>query len=148
MSAAQIRAYALYGYRAYRPYDRNDRHDRRVPREFRAISAESAASRFMRETAHYGEPFYDTTEDRWLGFDKVQHVTFSFLWTLGTQYVAVNKGRFSEAQALPLSIGTSAAIGVSKELYDRHVGRQRFFSYRDLVADGIGILLAAGIILL
>ncbi len=112
------------------------------------MSGGSAAQRFLRETAHYGDPFYRQAEDRWLGFDKVQHVTFSFLWTLGTQYVAVNKGRFSEAQALPLSIGTSAALGLSKELYDRHIGPHRTFSYRDLVADGVGILLAAGIILL
>ena len=80
--------------------------------------------------------------------DKAKHVAFSFLWTLGTQYVAVNKGRFSEAQALPISIGTSAAVGLSKEYYDLHMGPTRFFSFKDLVADGVGILLATGVILL
>lgn len=87
-------------------------------------------------------------DDRWLAFDKVQHLTFSFLWTLGTQYVAVNKIALSEHRALPLSITSSAAAGLGKEIYDRQVGPTRYFSPRDLVADAIGIVLAVGIILL
>ena len=105
-------------------------------------------ARAVGETALLGAPLDPHAEDPWLGFDKAQHLAFSFLWTLGTQYVAVNKGHLSEAQALPLSIGTSAAVGVSKEVYDLHSGPPNVFSYRDLVADGVGILLAVGLILL
>ncbi|MEM1093362.1 MAG: hypothetical protein AAGJ10_02075 [Bacteroidota bacterium] len=75
----------------------------------------------------------------------MQHLAFSFLLTLGSQYVLVNKGARSEMQALPLSVSGTAAVGLAKELYDRHKPRGRF-STRDLIADGLGILLAVGLI--
>ncbi|HRK74207.1 MAG TPA: hypothetical protein PLL64_08020, partial [Rhodothermales bacterium] len=34
--------------------------------------------------------------DPWLGFDKVQHLVFSYLLVLGNQYVLVNKIALSE----------------------------------------------------
>lgn len=136
-TAMEVRVLALYG----------DPGDRRV-REFPNISSVQAGAAAIHETAPSGRPLHRQTGDSWFGFDKVQHVSFSFLWTLGTQYVVVNKGRLSEPQALPISISTSAALGLSKELYDLHRGPQRLFSYRDLVADGVGILLAVGLILL
>jgi len=85
--------------------------------------------------------------DRWLGRDKVQHVVFSGLWTLSTQYVLVNKAGWAEADALPASIASGATIGVLKELYDasRLAGRA---SGKDLVADAVGIGLAVGVIAL
>ena len=86
--------------------------------------------------------------DQWFALDKAKHVTVSFLWTLSTQYVVVNKGRISEHHALPLSITSGAAIGVSKEYYDLTIGPTRYFSVKDLVADAVGILLATGVILL
>lgn len=86
--------------------------------------------------------------DPWLGFDKVQHLTFSFLWTIGTQYVLVNKASWSESGALPVSVGASAAAGLAKEYYDWRIGSRHFFSRRDLAADALGILLATGVILL
>ena len=133
-SAIEVRVLALYGYH-------NDR-------EFPTISSVLADAAAIHETGPSGRPLHRQTEDSWFGFDKVQHVSFSFLWTIGTQYVVVNKGRLSEPQALPISVSTSAALGLSKELYDLHRGPQRLFSYRDLVADGVGILLAVGLILL
>lgn len=129
--AAELRIFALYG-----------------PREFSTFSEDEAGSWAAGETASGPGPFDSHAEDPWLGFDKAQHLSFSFLWTLGTQYVAVNKGHLSESRALPLSIGTSAAVGLSKELYDLHTGPTNVFSYRDLVANGVGILLATGVILL
>ena len=86
--------------------------------------------------------------DPWLGRDKVQHLVFSGLWTLGTQYALVNKAAWSERRALPLSAGTAGLIGLSKELYDWRHSPSRFFSTRDLVADAAGIALAVGFILL
>ncbi len=129
--ASELRVFALYGLH-----------------EYSTFSSVSAVSRAVGETASRGAPFDRHTDDPWLGFDKVQHVTFSFLWTLGTQYVAVNKGHFSEARALPISAGFSAAVGLSKEYYDLRSGPPNVFSYRDLVANGVGILLAVGVILL
>lgn len=85
--------------------------------------------------------------DRWLGRDKVQHVVFSGLWTLSTQYVLVSKADWREADALPVSVASGATIGILKELYDasRIAGRA---SGKDLVADAVGIGLAVGMITL
>jgi len=88
---------------------------------------------------------FSSTSDPWLGRDKMQHLAFSFLLTVGSQYVLVNKSGRTEMQALPLSVSGTAAVGLAKELYDRHKPRG-FFSTRDLVADGVGILLAVGLI--
>jgi uncharacterized protein YfiM (DUF2279 family) len=85
--------------------------------------------------------------DRWVGRDKIQHVVFSGLWTLSTQYVLVNKAGWAEADALPASIASGITIGVLKEPYDasRFSGRA---SGKDLVADAVGIGLAVGVIAL
>lgn len=84
--------------------------------------------------------------DPWLGFDKVQHFTFSFLFTLGQQYLIVNKIGATESQALPYSISSTAAIGLFKEIYDKKRSPSRHFSKRDLVADALGIAVATLII--
>jgi hypothetical protein len=86
--------------------------------------------------------------DPWLAFDKVQHVTFSFLFTLGSQYALVNKADLSERNALPLSIGISASVGLAKELYDWQLGPRRYFSPRDMIGNAVGIVFAVGVIAL
>jgi uncharacterized protein YfiM (DUF2279 family) len=86
--------------------------------------------------------------DRWLARDKLQHLTFSFLWTLSAQYVLVDKADWSNHTALPVAAGSSAAVGLSKELFDWRAGPTGRFSTRDLAADAVGIALAVGAILL
>lgn len=85
-------------------------------------------------------------KDPWLGFDKVQHFTFSTLLVLSQQYILVNKIATSEKDALKFSVGSTAFIGLLKEIYDLKRSKSRYFSKRDLVADAAGILLAAGLI--
>lgn len=87
-----------------------------------------------------------TSTDRWWAPDKAKHVAFSFLWTLGTQYVLVDKAGWSNQRAAPWSAGSGAAVGVTKEVYDRHTAGR--FSLRDLAADAVGIALALGVIAL
>ncbi len=86
-------------------------------------------------------------EDPWIAFDKVEHFTFGFLFTLGGQYVFVNKGGLTENESLPLAIGVAASAAIAKELYDRRYG-SGYFSHRDLVADAAGIAVAVVLILL
>ncbi|HEX7069534.1 MAG TPA: hypothetical protein VF190_01960 [Rhodothermales bacterium] len=88
---------------------------------------------------------FSVVYDPWLGFDKVQHTTFSLLFVLGSQYLLVNKAGWGDSGALPLSVGVAATLGVAKELYDWRISPYRYFSGRDLVADVLGI--AAGIVL-
>lgn len=87
------------------------------------------------------------SHDRWFARDKAQHVTFSGLWTLSTQYVLVNKADWSESDALPASMASAAAVGAAKELYDASRPAETA-SGKDLVADAVGIGLAVGVILL
>jgi len=112
-----------------------------------SLSAAAVAFEFR-----YGHaPRLDTPppsfRDQWIARDKAKHVVFSGLWTLSAQYVLVRKADWSEGDALPVSIASSAAVGVAKELYDasRPAGT---VSGKDLVADAVGIGLAVGIILL
>ena len=84
----------------------------------------------------------------WFGFDKVQHLVFSGLLTINTQYVLETKADWTRNDALPASISTAFLIGFGKEVYDRHLGPRRVFSSRDLLADSVGIALAVGLILL
>ncbi len=88
---------------------------------------------------------FTPAHDQWTGFDKVQHLTFSLLWVLGSQYVLVNKAGIGEHRAIPISAGTTAALGLAKEIYDWRIARHRYFSGRDLIADALGI--AAGILI-
>lgn len=87
------------------------------------------------------------SEDEWIARDKARHVVFSGLWTLSTQYVLVHKAGWSDGNALPASVASSATVGLAKELYDasRIGGRA---SGKDLVANTVGIGLAVGVIAL
>ena len=85
------------------------------------------------------------SRDRWVARDKARHVVFSGLWTLSAQYVLVNKANWSEGDALPAAVATSATVGLGKELYDttRPDGTA---SGKDLVAHAVGIGLAVAVI--
>jgi hypothetical protein len=56
------------------------------------------------------------------------------------------KSGWTRGDALPLSVGTAASIGLAKEVYDRYAGPTRFFSTKDLVADALGIALGVLVI--
>lgn len=114
----------------------------RLNREYR--SADGAT----RETFTTDRQQTARDANSWFSFDKVQHVTFSFLFTLAHQYTLVNKLDMSEDRALPLSLAGTAAIGVGKEIVDWKIRSGRHFDHRDLVADSVGMLLAVGLILL
>lgn len=84
-------------------------------------------------------------QDHWFGSDKVQHVAFSFLWVLSTQYIAVNKFNLDEKDAFPISFVSGASIGLLKEIYDERISNEHF-SKKDLIADGLGLFLASAVI--
>jgi uncharacterized protein YfiM (DUF2279 family) len=86
------------------------------------------------------------TPHRTIGIDKIQHVAFSCLWTLSSQYVMVNKSGFNERKALSYSVSSSALIGLAKELNDWQT-KERPFDWGDLIADGVGIAIAVFIII-
>jgi hypothetical protein len=101
------------------------------------------------ETGYIHLPLKEREEakNRWTGYDKIQHLGFSFLSTLSSQYVLTQKLHWEHAyRPLIVSTGVTSAVGIGKEYYDKRNGG--IFSLRDLAADGLGILLASGLILL
>jgi len=84
-------------------------------------------------------------EDEWLAFDKVQHFTYSLLWTLSTQYVLANNMDMKEEDALPFSVISSLSAGIMKERLDMKKPKG-YFSKKDMVANCLGILLAVVVI--
>lgn len=83
--------------------------------------------------------------DKWLTFDKVQHFTYSFLWTLSSQYILVNNMNFYERDAIHYSVFSSASAGVMKEIYDMQKPKG-YLSKKDLLANSLGIVLACLVI--
>lgn len=89
----------------------------------------------------------DTTAppDAWIAYDKALHAGGSFLLTLSGQYVLVDKGGLSNGEALPVSASGTLLLGLLKEVADSRRARHPLFSWRDLVADGLGVLAAAAV---
>ncbi|MBT3518960.1 MAG: DUF2279 domain-containing protein [Candidatus Marinimicrobia bacterium] len=79
--------------------------------------------------------------DKWTGIDKIQHFSYSCLVSLGVQYVFVNKVNMEESAAIPVSLGVSFMAGVAKEIQDNK-SKNGFFSKKDMVANGLGLLFA------
>ena len=82
--------------------------------------------------------------DKWIAIDKLQHFTYSCFISFGTQYILVNKLDLMESKAVPISSLLSLSAGTLKEINDKRGGS--YFSYKDMVANGIGILTAVIII--
>lgn len=85
--------------------------------------------------------------DLWIARDKALHLSYSFLWTLSSQYVLTHKTALSHSESIPWAITSGVTIGLTKELYD-HRRPQNAFSWRDMTANAVGIGLAAGLIAL
>ena len=76
--------------------------------------------------------------DNWLAMDKFWHFSASFV-TVGAAY-DLSRYRLNMSAPWPtcVSLGGTAALGVSKEFYDL-AGPTKHFSWKDLVADAAGI---------
>ena len=83
--------------------------------------------------------------DKWFAIDKLQHFSYSCLISLGCQYVLVNKQNNTEEESLPVSSALSFSAGLLKELDDNR-RENGFFSWKDMVANAVGIAVAAVII--
>lgn len=81
--------------------------------------------------------------DAWFAQDKMKHMVTSLGLTL-MGYGAVRATGFGHRTAAWLAVGTAAAAGVAKEIYDRTHGRP--FSLRDLAWDAVGVLIGASVV--
>ena len=110
-----------------------------------AVCKESNISfKVNNEIENFAEKKSDVKDD-WIAIDKVQHFSYSLLISLGCQYVLVNKMNNTEKSSLPISSAFSFSTGLLKELNDQK-GKNGFFSFKDMVANFVGIMAAAVII--
>lgn len=103
-------------------------------------------------TFEYARPFDSQhrtdANDEWLAEDKLVHAYASMMLTLSAQYLLVERAGVSEEDALPIAASSALTAGIIKEVMDSQQSENPHFSFRDLVADGAGILLAIGLLAL
>ena len=81
--------------------------------------------------------------DDWLGADKATHAGVSFALAAGGA-LALRAGMdASRSDARALAVGTTLALGVTKEVADARRPRAPLFSWRDLAANAVGAALGA-----
>lgn len=73
--------------------------------------------------------------DRWFARDKALHLGVSLV-VQGASHAVLRANGFDYPNAAWTAGATTLAVGVSKELWDRHAGR--VFSWKDLAVDGVG----------
>ncbi|HDP68585.1 MAG TPA: DUF2279 domain-containing protein [Candidatus Marinimicrobia bacterium] len=79
--------------------------------------------------------------DPWFGFDKLKHLSSSFILTTTGYYVQTRMVALPEQQSLSNAGMLTISLGLGKELLDRRKPGG-IFSYRDLVANLTGVGLA------
>jgi uncharacterized protein YfiM (DUF2279 family) len=84
-------------------------------------------------------------EDRWFTPDKGYHVIGSMISTTFIGQVSIRGFDNSVTKSKAIGAGTTFVLGISKEIYDSS-RPNNYFSWKDLTANGVGILI--GIIIL
>ena len=82
--------------------------------------------------------------DLWLGKDKFDHALVSAGLVAAQFYVFNEEYDWSGHHSRQLAAGSTLAIGIAKEIYDK-VSRRGTPSWKDLLADLAGVALAVGI---
>lgn len=83
--------------------------------------------------------------DTWISKDKADHALASAFLVGAQYYVAHRELERSHEQSMSLAIGSTLVIGLGKEIYD-HVTRKGTPSVKDVVADVLGIAVAAALL--
>ena len=81
--------------------------------------------------------------DSWFGIDKLKHFFLSAFAT-SVSYSALQAAGANRTTAMTGAIGASAALGITRELYNLRT--TKVFSLRDLTWDAIGTAAAAGVL--
>jgi uncharacterized protein YfiM (DUF2279 family) len=84
------------------------------------------------------------SRDPWLGKDKFDHALVSAGLAAAQFYALHQEFEMSDSRSRQIAAGSTLAIGIAKEIYDK-VSRRGTPSWKDLLADLAGIALAIGI---
>ena len=88
-------------------------------------------------TLHFGAA---PSADRWIAPDKAKHF-FTSAFLQSVSFSVLRSARVGKTGALIGATALTATVGVGKELYDARFGGDP--SFRDLTADGAGIVAAS-----
>ena len=80
--------------------------------------------------------------DSWIGRDKGLHLVGSMISTIAISKTSQTFFNNSHDQSLKLGIGVTFGLGLGKELWDS-TKKNNKFSYKDLTADIVGILIGS-----
>ncbi len=83
------------------------------------------------------------TGDSWFGIDKLKHFFLSAFAT-SVSFSALQAAGANKKTAMTGAIGASAALGISRELYNLRT--TKVFSLKDLTWDAIGTAAAATVL--
>jgi uncharacterized protein YfiM (DUF2279 family) len=84
------------------------------------------------------------SRDLWLGKDKFDHALASAGLVAAQFYVLHQEFEMSDSRSRQIAAGSTLVIGIAKEIYDK-VSRRGTPSWKDLLADFVGVALAVGI---
>jgi uncharacterized protein YfiM (DUF2279 family) len=76
-------------------------------------------------------------KDKWFSGDKLLHFSASAAITGLTYHFYVNRLNRPEDRGRVYSVSLTALVGIGKELYDKK--KKGYFSWKDLVWDGLGL---------
>jgi putative lipoprotein len=84
------------------------------------------------------------SRDLWLGKDKFDHALASAGLVAAQFYVLHQELEVRGRRSRQIAAGSTLTIGIAKEIYDK-VSRRGTPSWKDLLADCVGVALAVGI---
>lgn len=77
-------------------------------------------------------------QDKWIAWDKLEHLGISAFFSATFYNVSHDFYYNDQRSSIYLSSGLTFSLGLGKEFYDRKIRKSKF-SYKDLVADILGI---------
>jgi len=93
---------------------------------------------------HFGAAS-DSLSDPWLGSDKGLHLAGSLMCTVAVSQSMQRFGHTTKERARIIGASFSLGLGLGKEVHDG-CRTDNFFSYKDLLADCLGIALGWGLL--
>ncbi len=86
-----------------------------------------------------------TAHDSWVSRDKGLHLVGSMISTIAVSKISQTFYAKSHSESIKIGIGFTFGLGLGKELWDS-TKKNNKFSYKDLTADIIGIIIGSAIL--
>jgi len=87
----------------------------------------------------------NTKIDRWISVDKGYHLIGSIISTTGISNSCIRFAEIEKNKSIQIGVGFTFAFGLGKEFWDGY-HKNNIFSWKDLTADVLGILIGAALL--